>query len=94
MLSKAVARHRAELGNQAPHWTPHDLRRTCRTGLAAAGVSDEIAERVVGHVRAAMVDTYNTHQYVEEKRRALLKWQNRLERVIGAPVDNVIELRS
>ncbi len=134
-LSKAVARHRDELGNvnqreaeynrlleegkktlpkgakrkeaekkliqeiegkvegMAGHWTPHDLRRTCRTGMAAAGISDEIAERVVGHVSEAMVDTYNTHKYVEEKRLALSKWESRLRRVVDEQTDNnVVEL--
>jgi hypothetical protein len=33
-----------------PRWTFHDLRRTARTIMAAAGVQRDIAERVLGHV--------------------------------------------
>jgi integrase len=40
----------AKLGDLAP-FTIHDLRRTCRTGLAASGVSVFIAELVIGHIQ-------------------------------------------
>lgn len=31
-------------------WTPHDLRRTMRTGLSACRVRPDIAELTIGHV--------------------------------------------
>src|SRR5690606_9384961 len=52
-LDRAVARYREALGNKEhvdwSFWTPHDLRRTCRTRLSECGISEEIAERVIGH---------------------------------------------
>jgi integrase len=86
-LSRAVARYRAELGNvpadTAGHWTPHDLRRTARTGLAAEGVSDTVAEAVIGHTRKGIVAVYDRHRYEPEKRDALEVWERRLLRIVG-----------
>lgn len=96
-LSKAVARHRETVSNDADpkfgHWTPHDLRRTCRTGMAICGVADEIGERVIGHVSDAMVETYNQAGYIDEKRDALATWNRHLQKILGMPTpDNVVEL--
>jgi integrase len=37
----------------------HDLRRTTRTLMSRLGVSEEIAELAIGHVRRGLVATYN-----------------------------------
>jgi integrase len=55
-------------------FTPHDLRRTARTGLARLGVKVEVAERVLNHARERMEGTYDVHHYIDEKRAALEKW--------------------
>jgi len=55
-------------------FTPHDLRRTGRTGLAKLGVKVDIAERVLNHARERIEATYDVHEYVDEKREALEKW--------------------
>jgi len=55
-------------------FTPHDLRRTGRTGLARLGVKVDIAERVLNHARERMEATYDVHDYVDEKRESLDKW--------------------
>jgi integrase len=96
-LDRAVARYREALGNKEQadwgYWTPHDLRRTCRTGLSASGVSEEIAERAIGHGHKGIVATYNHHRYDAEKRTALEAWERRLRGIIeGAPADNVVAL--
>jgi integrase len=55
-------------------FTPHDLRRTGRTGLARLGVKVDIAERVLNHARERIEATYDVHEYVDEKREALQTW--------------------
>jgi integrase len=57
-----------------PHFTLHDLRRTMRTHLAALGVRSEVAERCLGHKLRGVEGTYNTHDYLTERRDALEKW--------------------
>jgi integrase len=59
-------------------FTLHDLRRTCRTGLAKLGVTPHIAERVLNHAQERIPGTYDVHHYLEEKRAALEKWSAHL----------------
>ena len=81
-LTRAVARHWSEMGIKKA-FTPHDLRRTLRTKLAELGVSDIVAERVLGHKLQGMMAVYNRHAYDVEKRQALLKWEARLREILG-----------
>jgi len=90
-MSRAVKRY--PLGNEGVetwgHWTPHDLRRTCRTGLAAAGISETVAELVIGHTRKGIASVYDLHKYDDEKRAALEAWERRLLRIVGGkPADD------
>jgi len=59
-------------------FTPHDLRRTGRTGLARLGIKVDIAERILNHAREPMEATYDVHEYVDEKREALDAWAQHL----------------
>lgn len=56
------------------HFTLHDLRRTMRTHLASLGVRSEVAERCLGHKLRGVEGTYNTHDYLNERRAALETW--------------------
>ncbi len=60
-------------------FTLHDLRRTCRTGMARLKVEPHIAERVLNHAQERIPGTYDRYEYQEEKRVALEKWANHLE---------------
>jgi integrase len=57
-LSRAILRHREEIGIEVP-FTPHDIRRTVRTRLAELKVDEFIAERVLGHKLQGMLAVYN-----------------------------------
>lgn len=60
------------------HWSPHDLRRTGRTGLSAMGCPTDIAEAILGHVQPGIQGTYNLHAYDKERRHWLTAWADRL----------------
>jgi integrase len=97
-LDRAVSRYEKALGNHNSMpwgpWRPHDLHRTVRTRLAAARVTEEVAEAVVGHSKKGIVSVYNQHQYSEEKRRALRTWERHLRRIIeGKTEEKVVNLR-
>ena len=77
-----------------PHWTLHDLRRTCVTGMAEIGVAPHVIEAVVNHVwghKGGIAGIYNRAQYVEEKRTALQRWADHLDRIVsGETTANVL----
>lgn len=67
-------------------WTPHDIRRTFATRVAALGVSPHVVEAMLNHVsgfRAGVAGIYNRHQYDEEKRAAFENWERRLNHLIA-----------
>lgn len=79
LITRSVARYRKaleKLGIAA--FTPHDLRRTCRTGMAKLSVLDEVAERLLNHVPLGMRGVYNRHRYATEMRAALQCWESYL----------------
>lgn len=67
-------------------FTLHDLRRTCRTGLARLKVAPHIGELCLGHSLGKIAGTYDVHGYLEEKRAALNSWALHLEALAAAPV--------
>lgn len=60
-------------------WSPHDLRRTSRTLLAALGCPDSVAEAILGHVQPGILGVYNRHGYDKERREWLSALAERLE---------------
>lgn len=64
-------------------FTPHDLRRTLRTRLAALGIDPLVAEKVLGHQLQGIARIYDRHDYAREKRAALLTWERHLYRLAG-----------
>ncbi|MFM0752631.1 tyrosine-type recombinase/integrase [Paraburkholderia strydomiana] len=65
-------------------WSPHDLRRSVRTTLAAMGCPSEVAEAILGHVPPGIVGVYNLHSYDAEKREWLTKLSARFEELAAA----------
>ena len=72
-----------------PHWMHHDLRRTGRSLMSRAGVSPDIAERVLGHVIPGVRGTYDCYEYFDEKCDALEKLAALVERILD-PTDVVL----
>jgi integrase len=65
------------------HFTIHDLRRTCRTLLAALGVIRDTAELCLNHKIKGVEGIYNKFLYLEERRIALCKVSNLLTPMIN-----------
>jgi len=79
-LDKATLANRG--GKPMPHWTLHDLRRTCATGLAELGVLPHVIECILNHLsgfRSGVAAIYNRNRYLPEMREALGKWGNYVE---------------
>jgi hypothetical protein len=69
-------------GRTLPHWTLHDLRRSCRTGLGKLGVAPHIAERVLNHVKGGVEAIYDRHRYENEIKAALAIWADHVLAIV------------
>jgi integrase len=66
-------------------WVLHDLRRTVASGMARLGIGLSVIEKVLNHVSgsfAGIVGVYQRHEFAEEKRAALQKWAEHVERLV------------
>lgn len=88
-LCRAVARHHASFAvkHVAPwgRWTPHDLRRTMRTGLSACKVRPDIAELAIGHVKTGIVAVYDQYAFEDESADAMRRWERHLQGILEGP---------
>ena len=79
--------------NSMEHFTLHDLRRTARSLMAAAGVPELHAEMVMGHALTGVVGIYNRHRYEAEKADALQMLANHIRDIVTPPPTNIHKLR-
>jgi integrase len=73
-LNSMLGKLCVKLGNQVRRFTPHDLRSTARSHLAALGVSVIVAERCLNHSLGGLLSIYDQHDYLTERRVALEHW--------------------
>ena len=72
---------------------PHDLRRTVVTGMAKLKIPRESRERVVNHSVGRLEKTYNLYDFDDEKRVALTRWAEHLDKIIhGKSAAKVVNL--
>jgi integrase len=94
---RAMARQRGDdpAAIELEHWVQHDLRRVVRSGLSRLKVAEEIREAVLAHAKAGITRVYDQHDYLDEKRNALLLWGARLRGIVEpAPAaSNVVAMR-
>ena len=71
-----------QMGDMA-HFTVHDLRRTCRSLLAAQGTPGHVAERCLNHKLKGVEGIYDRYDYFVERVEAL----NKLSKSISTLVE-------
>lgn len=64
-------------------FTPHDLRRTAATLMAAVKVPFESRERVLNHVLSKMDSTYNQHDFDDEKQFAMESLERKIVSLVN-----------
>lgn len=83
ILDTEIARARkAEGRGDMPRWTLHDLRRTARSLMSRAQVPADHAERAIGHVMGGVRETYDRHEFLEEKRHVFNKLSELLDLIL------------
>ncbi len=78
----SYSRRKSELDTAAPGiapWRFHDLRRTCRSGLARLGVPREICRKIVGHSEGVIDRIYDRYDAMPARRAGLVQWQAHIE---------------
>lgn len=76
-----------------PNWRVHDLRRTLATGLQRIGIRFEVTEAILNHVsgaRSGVAGVYQRHDWAEEKREALERWDQALSRLVTEPAGRLV----
>lgn len=74
------------LGNEFPHFTLHDIRRTFTTKMAQIGVHPDIADRILNHVSesaASVKGVYQRYEFLPERKAAMEKWNNYIEQLVA-----------
>jgi integrase len=74
--------------------TPHDLRRTCRTGLSRLGVPWHVGERVLGHSLGKVADIYDRADLLDERGAALEKWATYVDNLLSPATAKVAFLET
>ena len=87
-FSKSKKAFDAKLPKGIPAWVLHDLRRSARSLMARAGVSNDHAERVLGHARPGVEGIYDRHRYRDEIGTALQKLATLIDSIVH-PRENV-----
>jgi hypothetical protein len=64
--------------------------------MAALHVPQDTIDRVLNHAKGTLAGTYNRHQYLDQKRKALEAWAERVAFIVGEARDaaNVVELKA
>jgi integrase len=77
----------AELADdQVPTWKLHDLRRTCASGMARAGVALPVIEKCLNHVSGSfggIVGVYQRHKFTDEMRVGWTAWDDLLRQILA-----------
>lgn len=84
-ITRAMRNNLASFGfaKDEPNPTPHDLRRSCATHMGRLGISQFVQGKLLNHTdRSITGSVYNRHEYFAEKRAALVRWGDELDRII------------
>jgi integrase len=77
--------HNATLAAKVSAWTIHDLRRTFRSGLTRLGVGKDIAELMLNHRRADLLERYDRETRWSERKAAAMRWAEHVTGLVTAP---------
>ncbi len=62
-------------------FTPHDLRRTCATGITRLGFPRFLAGQVLNHKDKSITGVYDRYEYDQEKQKISQRWERKLQKL-------------
>ena len=90
-FSKLLPRLYAAAGLAEP-WTPHDLRRSFRSGLTRLRVDESLAEIMINHRPETLRAIYDREPRLKERRAAALRWERAIMSALAKAGSNVVAL--
>ncbi len=78
-------------------WVLHDLRRYFSSTLAKLGIEQVVTERLLGHTTGTLspvARVYNRHQYAEEMREAINRYDDYLQGILSPAAMPVFEVEA
>lgn len=79
-VQKAAQRIRDRSGVE---FVPHDLRRTAASLMTGSGTPRDVVKKILNHVDRDITAIYDRYSYDTEKRKALIKWSQQLQRILA-----------
>jgi integrase len=77
----------------AAHFTVHDLRKTCATGLGDLGTHEDVVSLILGHKKKSVTGRhYNFSDRLAERRAALTAWAARVDAIVAGGRSNVLPM--
>jgi integrase len=85
-----------DLMGNPPRWKNHHIRHAVRTRLSKLKVRSEVAEAILAHRLPGMEGVYNSDDFRDEKRAALVEWASWLRAIVEPPPSsgNVVKLQA
>jgi integrase len=88
-------RQAALIAESGVTFTLHDLRRTYRSGLTRLGIDADLAEMMINHQRAELLQIYDREQRLDDRKAAAEKWAEHISSIVRAPGEhNVVPLHT
>jgi integrase len=82
---------------ELPHWTIHDIRRSCRThwidGEHGLGLDVHLCELMLGHTLPGVIGVYDRAARLVERRKALESWAAVVLEAAGEVVEDATVVR-
>jgi hypothetical protein len=76
-------------------WIRHDLRRTLATNMQDMGIDTHMIDAIEGRLIQGTGRVYMRSDMIDEKRKALVKWEDRLRNILNPPpLDNIVPLNA
>jgi integrase len=86
------AKDRVRDVSKVKDFTPHDLRRTATSKMAALKVDRTVLGKILNHKGMSgdnkVIGIYDRHDYMNEKLEALTAWNEKLQEILNAKSEN------
>lgn len=90
-----ISRAMVDAGEAGAPFQMKDLRRTVESMMSKIGIGKDLRAQLLSHgLSGVQSSTYDMHDYLDEKRRALELWERRLTEIESGTAAKVVPIRA